>query len=86
MVKKIKKLKKHVVSFIEEATLDSVEKRVKSLLGDSVEAKLQTLERRRKVAYLAVFDRICHGECEELHYFIPPSPFIIGGLGVEPML
>lgn len=47
------------------AALDSIEKRAKKLINDPdlVEAKLQSLEHRRKVACLAVFYRIHFGEC-----------------------
>ncbi|XP_049886813.1 uncharacterized protein LOC126381362 [Pectinophora gossypiella] len=60
------------------AALDSVERRAKRLIGDRklVEAKLHSLDHRRKVACLSVFYRLYFGECaQELHRLIPPSPF-----------
>ncbi|XP_013181000.1 PREDICTED: uncharacterized protein LOC106127467 [Papilio xuthus] len=57
------------------AALDSVEKRVKKLIGDQ-DLNLVSLEHRRKVARLSVFYRLHFGECaQELHELIPPSPF-----------
>ena len=58
--------------------LDSIEKRGKRLIGDPtlINAKLQTLEHRCRVARLLVFYRIRFGECaKELHKLIPPSTF-----------
>ena len=48
------------------ATLDSIERRAKRLIGDPVliDAKLQTFEHRRKVARLSVFYRIVWRVCE----------------------
>lgn len=60
------------------AALDSIEKRAKRLIGDPalIDAKLQSLEHRRRVARLSVFYRIHFGECaKELHELIPPSTF-----------
>ena len=62
------------------ATLDSVERRAKRLVGDVklVETKLQSLAHRRKVACLSVFYRLHFGECaQELHELIPPAPFFL---------
>lgn len=58
--------------------LESVERRAKRIINDDAltNARLQSLEHRRKVASLSVFYRIHFGECaEELHNLIPPSPF-----------
>uniref|UniRef100_A0A2H1WT86 SFRICE_035164 n=1 Tax=Spodoptera frugiperda TaxID=7108 RepID=A0A2H1WT86_SPOFR len=59
--------------------LKHMERRVKKLINDDalVEARLQSLEHRRKVASLSVFYRIIYfGECAgELHNLTPPSPF-----------
>ncbi|KAF9822784.1 hypothetical protein SFRURICE_019474 [Spodoptera frugiperda] len=58
--------------------LEHIERRAKKLINDDalVEAWLQSLEHRRKVASLSVFYRIHFGECAgELHNLIPPSPF-----------
>ncbi|XP_045510058.1 uncharacterized protein LOC123705358 [Colias croceus] len=60
------------------SALDSIEKRAIRLIGNEAltTSKLHSLEHRRKVASLAVFYRIYHGECaEELHNLIPASPF-----------
>ncbi|CAH2099017.1 unnamed protein product [Euphydryas editha] len=60
------------------ATLDSVEKRAKRLIGDPTltDTKLQSLDHRRRVARLSVFYRIYFGECaKELHDLIPPTTF-----------
>uniref|UniRef100_A0A2H1VQC3 SFRICE_024526 n=1 Tax=Spodoptera frugiperda TaxID=7108 RepID=A0A2H1VQC3_SPOFR len=60
------------------ALLEHIERRAKKLINDDalVEAQLQSLEHRRKVASLSVFYRIHFGECAgELHNLIPPSPF-----------
>ena len=41
-----------------------------------IDAKLQTLKHRRRVARMSVFHRINFGEyAKELHYLIPPSTF-----------
>uniref|UniRef100_A0A2H1W7F5 SFRICE_013510 n=1 Tax=Spodoptera frugiperda TaxID=7108 RepID=A0A2H1W7F5_SPOFR len=58
--------------------LENIERRAKRLINDDalVEARLQSLEHRRKVASFSVFHRIHFGECAgELHNLIPPSPF-----------
>lgn len=58
--------------------LETIDRRAKRLIGDDtmVEAKLLSLEHRRKVASLSVFYRIHFGECAmELHELVPPSPF-----------
>lgn len=60
------------------AALESIEKRAKRLIGNPalVDAKLQSLDHRRRVARLSVFYRIHFGECaQELHDLIPSSTF-----------
>ena len=66
------------------ATLDSIENRAKKLIGDTaiVEAKLQSLEHRRKVACLSVFFRIHFEECvAALYDLVPSSPFHLRDTG-----
>ena len=60
------------------AALDSVDRRARRIIGNEAlcNAKLQTLDHRRKVACLSVFYRIYFGECaQELFDLVPPSPF-----------
>ena len=60
------------------AALDSIKRRAKRLIGYEklVKTGLQSLDHRRKVAYLLVFHKLYFGECaQEFRELIPPSPF-----------
>jgi len=64
------------------AALDSVEKRAKKIIRDPelTNAKLQSLDHRRRVARLSVFYRLHFGECaKQLFDLIPPAPFRLRG-------
>ena len=54
-------------------SLDAVQKRLRSLVGEELFKTLQPLSHRRNVASLSLFYRYFHGRCsDELHQMVPP--------------
>ena len=55
------------------SSLDAVQKRLRSLVGDELFGTLQPLSHRRDVSSLSLLYRYFHGRCsEELHQMVPP--------------